>query len=175
VRKDPSILTELRRGRPLYVAVANHAEAPVWSAFVEAQNGARLLEVGGAGRLYELPPAAFPRQVTVGSAVPASGVVRDDGWLTLDLGTERTVRAVELRTRGHVVLLRATLRVETSADGATWTVAADEPTGGLAFSGALVDPRTVPVRVILPDVRARFVRLDTPAFTAAAVTIYGPG
>ena len=173
VRKDPSILTELRRGRPLYVVVANHPEAPAWTAFIEAQNDVKRLEVGGAGRLYELPAAPFARLVTVGPALPAGGVNRGDGWLTLDLGSERTVRAVELRTRGHVVLLRATLRVETSSDGTTWTVGADEPTGGLALTGALRDPRGVPARIVLPDARARFIRLDTPAFTASDVTIYG--
>jgi hypothetical protein len=30
------------------------------------------------------------------------------------------------------------------------------------------------VRVVVPDARARFVRIDTPAFSPAAVTIYGP-
>ena len=173
VRKDPSILTELRRGRPLYVVVANHPDAVHWSPFIEAQNDVKALEIGGGGRLYELPPAPFARQVTLGRAIPAAGVERNDGWLTLDLGTEQTVRAVELRTRGHVVLLRATVRVEISADGVTWAVAADEPAGGLAFAGALADPRAVPVRLILPDARARFIRLDTPAFTSSAVTVYG--
>jgi hypothetical protein len=174
-RKDPSILTELRRGRTLYVVVAIHRESPVWSAFIEAQNDVRRIEIGGAGTLYELPPAGFARQVTVGRAIDADDVKRDDGWLTLDLGAERTVRAVDLRTRGHVVLLNPTLRVETSIDGVSWTKEAEEPTGGLAFAGSLIDPRGVPVRAIVPDARARFVRLNTPAFTAASVTVYGPG
>jgi hypothetical protein len=173
-RKDPSILTELRRGHPLYVVVANHSDAPSWSAFIEAQNDVQRLEVGGAGRLYELPAAPFARQITVGAPVSANEIKRGDGWLTLDLGSARTVRAVDLRTRGHVVLLRATLRVETSIDGVTWTVAADEPTGGLAFAAALLDPRWVPVRAIVPDASARYVRLNTPAFTAADVTVFGP-
>lgn len=175
VRRDPSVLTELRRGRPLYVAVANHVEAPAWTAFIEAQNDARLLEVGSGGRLYLLPAAPFARQITVGGTIRASGVNGDPQWLTLDLGAVQAVRAVELRTRGHVVLLRATVRVETSIDGAAWTLAADEPTAGLAFAGALAEPLAVPVRVIVPDARARFVRIDTPAFTPGAVTVYGPG
>ena len=175
VRRDPSILTELRRGRPLYVAVGNHAEAPSWTAFIEAQNGAELLEVGGAGRLYRLPPAPFARLITAGAPLHAAGVTGDTEWLTLDLGSVQTVRVLELRTRGHVVRLRATVRVETSVDGVTWTLAADEPSAGLAFAGVLVEPRAVPVRLIIPDAQARYVRVDTPAFAAAAVTIYGPG
>ena len=174
-RKDPSILTELRRGRPLYVTIGNHPEAPAWTAFVEAQNGATLLDVGGGGRLFRLPPAPFARQMSAGAALPATERSRDAQWLTLDLGAERVVRAIELRTRGHVVLLRATLRIETSIDGSAWTLAADEPTGGLAFVGALADPLGVPVRITVPDVRARFLRIDTPAFTAAATTVFGPG
>lgn len=173
-RKDPSILTELRRGRTLYIAVAMHPESPVWAAFVEAQNDVKRIEIGGAGTLYELPPAAFPRQINVGPVIAARQVTGHDGWLTLDLGSERTVRAVELRTRGHVVLLQAGLRVETSVDGARWSVAADEPSGGLVFAGALRDPLAVPVRVVVPDAGARFVRLNTPAFTGDAVSVYGP-
>ena len=174
VRKDPSILTELRRGRALYVVVPVHPESPTWTAFIEAQNDVKRIEVGGGGTVYELPPAPFARQVTLGPAIAASGVRRNDGWLTVDLGAERTIRSVELGTRGHVVLLNAMLRVETSADGTTWTMAAEEPTGGLAFAGSLIDARRVPVRVVVPDARARFVRLNTPAFSAADVTVYGP-
>ena len=175
VRKDPSILTELRRGRPLYVVVANHQDAPAWSAFLEAQNDVRWLEVGGAGRLYELPPAPFARQITVGPLIPAREVKGSEGWLTLDLGSEHTVRAVELRTRGHILALRASVHVDTSLDGRVWTPAADEPSGGLAFAGVLKDPRVIPVRLVVPDLRTRFVRLDTPAFNGAAVDVYGPG
>ena len=174
-RRDPSILTELRRGQPLYVAIANHNDAPLWTAFIEAQHGATLLGVGGGGRLYLLPPAGFAQQVTLGAALPATGVPGADQWMTLDLGGVQTVRAVELRTRGHVVLLRQTFRIETSVDGSTWTLASDEPTGGLALAGSLREPLAVPVRATLPDVRARYVRLGAPAFSPASVTIYGPG
>jgi hypothetical protein len=174
-RRDPSILTELRRGQPLYVAVANHVEAPQWTAFIEAQHEATLLGVSGGGRLYRLSPAAYPRQVTVGPVLTAAGIPGEAQWLTLDLGNVRTIRAVELRTRGHVVLLRESFRVEASVDGSSWTLVSDEPTGGLALVGSLREPLAVPVRAILPDVQARYVRIGAPAFNAAAVTVYGPG
>jgi hypothetical protein len=79
--------------------------------------------------LYLLPAAPFPKQVTLG---PPLAVARGDsggGWLTFDLGVARTVRAVQLQTRGHYVLLRQTVRVETSLDGAAWTAAAEEAVG----------------------------------------------
>ena len=172
-RRDPSILTELRRGHALYVVVANHTEAPQWTAFIEAQNDARLLTAGGDGRLYVLPAAPYPRQVTVGAPIAPVGAEQTADWLVADLGRLTTIRALDLRTRGHVVLLRQTVRVETSADGVTWTLGAEEPSGGLAFVGVLAQPRAVPVRLVLPDVPARYIRINTPAFTRNAITVYG--
>ncbi len=171
-RRDPSILTELRRGHPLYVVVANHASSPEWTAFMDAQHEAQMLGVSGAGRLYFMPAAAYPRQVTLGAPLTPVRGEAAGGWLTFDLGAVRSVRALVLRTRGHVVLLRTTLRVETSLDGSTWTAVADEPPGGLALAGALEDPLGVPMRVLLPDPSARFLRITAPAFRPDAVTIY---
>jgi hypothetical protein len=173
-RRDPSVLTELRRGHPLYVAVASQPSARDWTPFMDAQNEAQMIGVSGAGRLYFLPAAPFPPQVSIGA--PIAGVRGEvaGGWLTLDLGGARTVRAVELRTRGHFVLLGTSVRVETSLDGAAWTLAAEERPGGPALAGALREPLDVPVRLLLPDTSARFLRLDTPAFAPGAVRIYGP-
>ncbi len=173
-RKDPSVLTELRRGHPLYIAVANGPEAPEWTAFMDAQNDATMMGVSAGGRLYSLPAASYPRQITVGTALPLSHVSIDAGWIVVDLGRSQTIRAVDLRTRGHVSLLYRTVRVETSADGETWTIAADEPPGGLALIGALSEPLVVPLRILIPDIHARFVRINGAAFGTGAVTIYAP-
>jgi hypothetical protein len=72
-----------------------------------------------------------------------------------------------------VILLRSTLRVESSLDGRTWTLAADEATGGLALAGVLREPLAVPLRVLLPDPSVRYLRVNAPAFSPAAVTLYG--
>ena len=173
-RRDPSILTELRRGHPLYVVVENHPQAPEWTAFMDAQGEAQMIGINGAGRLYLMPAAPFPPQVTIGAALTPARSDSGSGWLTFDLGTVRTVRAVELRTRRHLDLLRPTLRVETSMDGSTWTTAADEAPGALALAGALREPLVVPVRVLLPDPSVRFVRVNAPAFSPSDVTIFGP-
>jgi hypothetical protein len=172
-RHDPSALTELRRGHPLYVAVANNPDTQPWTAFMDAQNDARMIGVTGAGRLYLLPPAPFPPQVAPGAALTNVRGEIGGGWLTLGLGGLRTVRALDVHTRGHFILLPTTVRVETSLDGRAWTLAADEPAGGLALAGAFADPRGVPIRILLPDLSARLVRVNTPAFGAAAVTLYG--
>jgi hypothetical protein len=173
-RGDPSVLTELRRGHALYVVVANHESAERWTAFMNAQIEARLVNVSSAGRLYVMPAAPFAQQVAVGAPIAIAHGENSGGWLTFDLGTARAVRAVELRTRGHFVLLGATVRVETSLDGISWALAADAPSGALALNGVLREPLAAPVRVSLADPSARFVRIDTPAFGVTAVTVFGP-
>jgi len=172
-RRDASALTELRRGHPLYVAIANQSGNESWTTFMDAQNDAQMLGVSGGGRLYFLPPAPFPRQVSLDSALSGIRGKADEVWMTLDLGGVHTLRALDLRTRGHYILLRGTVRVETSLDGSTWTLATEEPSGGLALAGVLADPRAMPVRVLLPDPSARFLRINTPAFAPPAYTIYG--
>lgn len=172
-RQDPSALTELRRGHPLYIAVANGPEAPRWTAFMDAQNEASMVGVSGAGRLYRMPAAPYSRRVSAAPAFTPARTHVDGGWLVVELAAPETVRVVEVRTRGHVPLLNETVRVDTSNDGVAWTVAADEPSAGLAVIGVLADPRAVPVRVTLPDVRARYVRVNAAAFGAAATLVHG--
>jgi hypothetical protein len=173
-RHDASVLTELRRGHPLYVVVSNTAASMDWAAFMNAQPDARLLGIYGAGRLYELPAAPFAPQVTIGAPLEDVRGEGGEGWLTFDLGRARTVRALDVRTRGHVILLRATLQVQASADGVTWTTLADTAPGALALAGALREPLQVPLRVLLPDPSVRYLRLNAPAFRPDAVTLYGP-
>jgi hypothetical protein len=173
-RRDPSILTELRRGHPLYVVVANHRSSEQWTAFMDAQNEAQMVGVSGAGRLYLMPASPFPKQVTIGAPLAGVRGTGGGGWLTFDLGGLRTVRALDLRTGGRTGLLRPTIVVETSLDGSTWTQATEEAPGALALAGALVEPLAVPLRVLLPDPSARFLRINAPAFRPDAVTIYGP-
>jgi hypothetical protein len=173
-RQDPSILTELRRGRPLFVLVGSGDEAPLWSAFMDAQPEARMTGVTGGGRLYEMSPAPYKAIVQVGPALQPRQVEAVEGWLAADLGARATVRAVDLWTRGNVTRLPDLVRVESSMDGRTWSVAAEEAPGGLALAGALADPLGVPIRIVLPDVAARFVRINAPWFRPAMLTIHGP-
>ena len=103
----------------------------------------------------------------------AARITTDGGWLVAELPSPSVVRAVDLRTRGHVVWLQQSVTVETSRDGVSWAVAAEEPSGGLAFVGALAEPKSLPVRVILPDPIAKFVRINGAPFGTAAITVYG--
>jgi hypothetical protein len=170
-RRDPTILTELRRGHPLYVIVAPTDQAERWTTFMDAQN-AELTGIQTAGRVYLMPPAPYRREVRPGIAVDAAARVEGD-WIVSDLHQARMVRGLELRTHGNLVRLPADLRIDVSADGTNWQPVFEQRPGGMALLGALDLPRVIPLRVDLQDVTARFVRVNAPAFGPRAVTIYG--
>ena len=86
----------------------------------------------------------------------------------------RQIRGLELRTYGNFVRLPRDLTVQTSVDGVTWTPAFDDRPGGLALAASLASPIVVPLRIDLSDVAARYVRINTPAFRLAQVTIFEP-
>jgi hypothetical protein len=172
-RRDPTILAELRRGRPLYVIVASTDQAETWTRFMDAQ-AVPLTGVQAGGHIYLMPPAPYAREVRPGIAFSDTRVTASADWLTADLGEDRVVRGIEVRTHGNLVRLPATLTVQTSLDEARWTTVFDERPGGVALVGALAAPRVIPIRLDIPDVRARYVRVNTPAFRPTTVTIYGP-
>jgi hypothetical protein len=63
--------------------------------------------------------------------------------------------------------------VEASDDGTNWRSVWLDWTGGLAMAGALKDPRTVPMRIPLPDVRARYLRVHpAPKWMIPELTVY---
>jgi len=173
-RRDPSVLLELRRARPLYVVVGSSPDAQTWTQFMETQNDTQLVGVSGSGRVYRMAPAAYPRQVTTGAALTSASIDARDGWLVANLGQPQTVRAVEIRTYGNLVRLPAMLRVETSADGSVWSLALEEAPGGPALVGVLAEPRAIPLRLILPDLRTRYIRVNAGRFRPTAITIFGP-
>ena len=173
-RRDPTILAELRRGAPLYVIVTRSDETAGWTRFVESQPGAELLGVSGGGRLFRLPPAGFSRDAKLGPALTLRSVAMTSDSLLVDLGTPQAVRWVDLRTFGFMTRLPQTVRIEASADEVRWTPVYDEWPGGAALVGALADPRATPLRLQLPDVSLRYLRINTPRLGPGAVTIYGP-
>jgi hypothetical protein len=171
-RRDPSILTELRRGHSLYVIVAPTDQAPAWTAFMDAQD-ARFTGIQSAGRVYQMPAAPYAREVRRGSPIEVIARVEGD-WVVAELSQERLLRGVEVRVRGNLVRLPKDLRIETSTDGIAWTTRFDERPGGLVLLAALAEPLVMPVRVDLQDVSARYIRINTGAFGAGALTVFGP-
>jgi len=172
-RGDPTILTELRRGHPLYVIVSPTEQAGRWTAFMDAQP-AQFVGIQAAGRVYLMPPAPYTREVRSGAAIDGAVTRVDGDWLVADVQQSRTLRGLELRTNGNIVRLPKDLRIETSVDGAAWEMAFDDRPGGLALVGALQQPRVVPLRVDLRDVTGRYVRVNAPAFGARHLTVYAP-
>jgi hypothetical protein len=173
-RRDPTVLTELRRGHPLYVTVPSSEHAGTWSGFMDAQAGAELVGIEGGGRLYRMAPAAYARDVRPSRPVAEAVVAASPEWLTADLQAVHAVRGIEVNTNGNLVRLPKDLHVQTSVDGVQWTTAFEDRPGGLVLIGALRDPRLMPIRLDLGDVDARFVRVNTPAFRPGTVTIYAP-
>ena len=171
-RADPSVLTELRRGHPLYVVVAPGEGEDRWTAFMERQPEAHMLGVQGSGRIYRLPAAPNGREARAGTPIDNVGLSADPGWLIADFHAPRPVRGLELRTYGVLHPLPDELVVQTSDDGRDWTTVYDDRTGGVALAGALARPQVVPLRLDLSDVVARYVRLDTPAFSDCV--FFGP-
>ena len=103
-RRDPTILTELRRGHPLYVIVAATEQADQWTAFVDAQPG-QFTGIQAGGRVYLMPPTPYAREVRPGTRIESAAVRVDGGWLVADLQQPRGIRSLELRTHGNLVRL----------------------------------------------------------------------
>lgn len=172
-RQDGSILRELQRGHPLYVIVASPDEGTLWSGLVSAQPGAEMLGVHGGGTVFRLPATPFARPIVAGRRLSASEQI-DREAVTLAFPAARTIRVVDIRTGGHFLDLPRRLRIDASSDGASWTAVLDEGPGGAALAGALADPRQIPLRVVLPDVTARYLRVNVPRLGPGAVAAYEP-
>lgn len=173
-RRDPTLLTELRRGRPLYVLVASSDSATTWTAFMDAQPDAVRLDVGSGGLMYRMAAMPARPMIVPGPPLKPAAISRTADGLIADLGTPQVVRFVELKTRGDLVRLPASLIVQTSVDGVSWRTVSDERPGGAALIGVTADPRSLPVRVLLPDVNARYIRVNAPAFHPEALGLYAP-
>jgi hypothetical protein len=79
--------------------------------------------------------------------------------LTIDLGSTRLVAGVEQQIGGYVADFPRELVVDTSVDGASWTSAWSGGTALVAFSAALEEPLTVPLRSTFDPRPARYLRL----------------
>jgi 4-amino-4-deoxy-L-arabinose transferase-like glycosyltransferase len=175
-RGDPSVIVELARGRPL-VLIVNERYDPrhEYRSLIEALPGVTNAGSGSAGAMYLHP--AQPRERIAGTGTPlaATTTLLPREHVVFDLGAPRTVRTIELPLQWHYPELGSRLAIETSLDGATWTMAWLDWTGGRALAGALEDPRIVPFRVPLPDVTARYLRIHpAPDWMVRALRVLGP-
>jgi hypothetical protein len=175
-RSDPSALYELARGRPLIILVN-----PAYDGgdhlrhLVEGLAGIEARGASSAGMTYVLPGVAAAHVAEAGAPWPV--VVRSVNRfeVTLDLGGPRVIRTIGFPLRWHFAELDPRIRVQASGDGVAWSTVWEGWTGGPALAAALEDPREAPVRLTVPDVRARFVRVyPADVFLQRDVNVFGP-
>jgi hypothetical protein len=79
--------------------------------------------------------------------------------LVIDLEDRHTVAALEFPLRDRFVDFPGRVLVEASDDGQAWRDVWLNWTGALTMDAALRDPIVAPVRIPLPDVITRYLRI----------------
>jgi hypothetical protein len=175
-RGDPSALIELARGRPLLIAISERYDpSGAYARLVESMPGVERRGSSSAGALFVMTAGAQARNAPEGEALPATMTPLEREHVLLDLGAPRTVRSIGFALRWHYPELAERLAIETSIDGVTWATAWEQWTGGPALAGALENALENPVRITLPDVNARYLRMHpAPRWLARELRVYGP-
>ncbi len=175
-RGDPSIVTELARGRPLVIVVSDRSDpADEWRRYVEGLPGIESRGAGSGGLVYVLPAQPAARVPPSGSTIPATVTEIAPERIQVDLGGAHTVRTLEFPVRWHYEDLGRRMAIEASSDGTSWSTAWEDWTGGPTVTAALADPLLVPVRITLPDVKARYLRIHpAPGWLARELKIRAP-
>jgi F5/8 type C domain-containing protein len=134
-----------------------------------------------AGATSTMKPELLPR-MTDGDLVSrweAGRPQRVGDSVTLDLGSPRDFRGIELDLGGYVADFPRKLSIETSVDGVAWEEGWSGSGGGPALTGALQDPKLMPLTFQVTPRKARYIRLtqlgSDPAFywTIAELKIFG--
>jgi hypothetical protein len=174
--KDPSVITELARRRPLLISVNQALDADGnMQDLVRGLPGVEPQGGSSGGALFFLPALPASRTAPTGEALPAS--IRDSGRdaIDLDLGQPKLVRTIGFDLRWRYRELEPRIAIETSLDGQHWLTAWEDWTGGPAMAASLVDPLATPVRLTIPDVTARYVRVHpVPPWMRRELRVYGP-
>lgn len=174
-RGDPSVVAELARGRPLVVVVNDRLDVDgSLRRLIETLPGVGFRGGTGAGSLFVVPPQPARRSPPPGPRLPAAIVSVDRNRVEIDLGGEHVVRTVEFALRWHAAELDPRIAVEASVDRVTWSTVWEDWTGAEALVGALEDPLVAPVRIFVPDVRARYLRVHpAPRWLQEGLAVYG--
>jgi hypothetical protein len=159
-RGDASAIVELARGRTLLLIVADrHDQSGYFRRLVESIPGVERREVTVAGASYLLPAQPSPRRPRGGTVHPFTASELPRNHTVLDLGAPRVVRTLEFPLRDRYPSLGRRIAIEASDDGVAWRSVFEDWTAGVAVAGALEDQRLVPVRLVLPDITARYLRI----------------
>ena len=174
-RGDPSVITELARGRPLVITV-REAFDPGGSVRRLIEGLPNITALGGSsgGAMFTLPALPASRVPPAGDPWPASVRRVTPDTIEIDLHQPRVVRTIGFPLRWRYRELPTRIAIEAADDATRWVPAWDDWTGAAAFSAALADPREVPVRLTVPDVSARYLRLHpVPGWMAEEIRVYG--
>jgi hypothetical protein len=169
---DPSVLRHFARGRPL-VVVVNRSEDQAGDVRHMVEDAGGVLQAeSGVGPVFHIAPQPSLRAPPLGPALAGTVDERSGG---VDLGSAQLVRAIVIPVRLRIEELDMALSIETSIDGETWMSVWRDTIGEAALIAALEDARTMPVRLYLPDVRARYVRVTpSPSWVARELTVFAP-
>ncbi|MGB2717853.1 MAG: hypothetical protein WBC51_26950 [Vicinamibacterales bacterium] len=159
-RDDPTAVLELARGRPLLAVVSEQFDPGGYiQDLVKSLPGVARIGSGNAGALYLIPPQPRERVTSSGVELAVASTSLPRAHALLDLGSPRAVRTIEFRLGRRYRELGGRVAIEKSFDGTTWETVSEDWTGGRALAAMLEDPRTVPFRIPLPDISARYLRL----------------
>ena len=173
-RGDPSVITELARGRPLVITV-REAFDPGGSVRRLIEGLPNITALGGSsgGAMFTLPALPASRVPPAGDPWPASVRRVTPDTIEIDLHQPRVVRTIGFPLQWRYRELPTRIAIEAADDATRWVPAWDDWTGAAAFSAALADPREVPVRLTVPDVSARYLRLHpVPGWMAEEIRVY---
>jgi len=175
-RQDPGALTELARGRPLVISVNPSFDyGGHLLRLVQGIPGIQPHGSSSGGALFVLPAQPAARAAPVGDPWPMTFRAAPLDYLNIDLGAPRVVRTIGFALRWRYVQFERRLAMEGSLDGQAWWTIWDDWTGGPAFVAAVQQPLEVPVRITVPDVTARYIRVHPAArWLPREIKIYGP-
>ena len=175
-RRDPSGILELARGRPLAIMISERNDPNgQFRALVESLPQVVRLGTGTAGATYVLPAQPRERIAASGTLLAATHTTLPRAHVRLDLSRPVVIRTISFPLRRNYPQLGERFQVEASDDGEVWRTVWLDWTGGRAVAGALEDARLVPVRIPLPDVTTRFLRIHpAPAWMLDELQILGP-
>ncbi|MGH8636863.1 MAG: discoidin domain-containing protein [Burkholderiales bacterium] len=175
-RGDPSGVIELARGRTLLLLVAERNDrGGHFRRLIESIPGVQQGDVTGAGMSYVLPAQPSDRRPRGGTAHAFTASEQPREHVVLDLGTPRVIRSLEFPLRNHYPAFGERFAIDVSDDGMNWKREWNDWTAGVAVAGALEDQVVVPIRLALPDLTARYLRIHpAPDWLMQELRVLGP-
>jgi hypothetical protein len=160
-RGDASVLRYLARGRTLAIIVQDHADpGGGYRRMIQEIDDIEHHALSAVGPVFLLPAQPAPREEPP-PLDRLSGVRRrvPRDRLVIDLEDRYTVAALEFPLRDRFKDFPGRVLVEASGDGEAWREVWLNWTGALTMDAALRDPIVAPVRIPLPDVITRYLRI----------------